>query len=219
MKHNRLNGIVLGLGAVALVFSFGFAHAEDIVGDPYALNVCPVSGEPLGSMGDPLVLNHDGREIRFCCAGCEPQFKAEPAKFLAKIDELMIKEQEKFYPLTTCVVAGKELDENAQSRIVNNRLMKFCCANCPTTAASTPEKFIAKLDEAVLQQQNENYALKTCPVSGKELGSMGEPLTMVVANRLIKLCCAGCEKTAAKHPAKMIALIDGKEFKEGSESK
>lgn len=219
MKHDRLNGILLGLSVAALVFTLGTAQAEDLVGDPYALNVCPVSGEPLGSMGDPLIFNHDGREIRFCCSGCEPMFKAEPAKYLAKLDELMTKEQEKFYPLTTCVVSGEELDENAESRIVNNRLMKFASAEYAATAAKTPEKFIAKLDEAVIERQSKNYPLKTCIVSGQELGSMGDPIKMVVANRLIELCCAGCVKTANKYPAKMIALIDGKEFKEGSDTK
>ena len=38
-------------------------------GDPYYLTYCPVTREPLGSMGDAVVHNYQGREIRFCCAG------------------------------------------------------------------------------------------------------------------------------------------------------
>ena len=37
-------------------------------------------------MGDPIVITHEGREVRFCCAGCVPKFKAEPAKYLAMLD-------------------------------------------------------------------------------------------------------------------------------------
>ena len=52
---------------------------------PYPLNVCIVAGEKLGSMGKPHVIVHEGQEIKFCCSGCEPDFKKEPAKFLAKL--------------------------------------------------------------------------------------------------------------------------------------
>lgn len=52
---------------------------------PYPLEVCVVAGEKLGSMGKPHVIVHEGQEIKFCCSGCEPDFKKEPAKFLAKL--------------------------------------------------------------------------------------------------------------------------------------
>jgi len=52
----------------------------------YPLDVCVVSGDKLGAMGDPIVITHEGREVRFCCAGCVPKFKAEPAKYLAMLD-------------------------------------------------------------------------------------------------------------------------------------
>lgn len=57
------------------------AQSED-----YPLDVCVVTGQKLGSMGDPIVITHEGREVRFCCGGCVAKFKAEPAKYLAKLD-------------------------------------------------------------------------------------------------------------------------------------
>ena len=60
-------------------------QAQTLEGD-YPLDVCVVSGAKLGSMGDPIVFNHEGREVRFCCGNCIDDFKAEPAKFLAKLD-------------------------------------------------------------------------------------------------------------------------------------
>ena len=37
-------------------------------------------------------------------------------------------------------------------------------------------------------------------ISGGKLGSMGEPVEVVIANRLFRLCCAGCEAELRKNP-------------------
>lgn len=62
------------------------APAGDKPATPYPLDTCIVSGEKLGGMGDAVVLIHDGREIKFCCASCVKQFNKDPAGWLAKID-------------------------------------------------------------------------------------------------------------------------------------
>jgi len=54
---------------------------------PYPLDVCVVSGEKLGEMGKPVVIQHEGREIQFCCPACVDKFKQDPAKYLKKLDE------------------------------------------------------------------------------------------------------------------------------------
>lgn len=53
---------------------------------PYPLDYCIVSGEKLGSMGEPIVKVYDGREVRFCCSGCVKRFEADKGGYLAKID-------------------------------------------------------------------------------------------------------------------------------------
>lgn len=58
----------------------------------YPLKTCLVSGEALGSMGDatPFVYHAAGKPDRvvfFCCEGCTDDFKADPAKFLKKVDD------------------------------------------------------------------------------------------------------------------------------------
>ncbi|MDA0768314.1 MAG: hypothetical protein O3A87_10655 [Verrucomicrobia bacterium] len=53
--------------------------------DDYPLKVCPVSGEELGSMGKPVVVTHEGTEVRLCCKECLPKFKADPAKFVEMV--------------------------------------------------------------------------------------------------------------------------------------
>jgi YHS domain-containing protein len=54
---------------------------------PYPLDTCVVSGEKLGKMGEPKVIVHEGQEVKFCCPGCEKEFRKDPAKVLKAIAE------------------------------------------------------------------------------------------------------------------------------------
>jgi multidrug efflux pump subunit AcrA (membrane-fusion protein) len=47
-----------------------------------ASKTCPVSGKPLGSMGEPVRVVVDGREVLLCCSGCEPALRRDPGKYL-----------------------------------------------------------------------------------------------------------------------------------------
>lgn len=48
---------------------------------------CPVTDEPLGSMGVPRKVTVEGRDVFLCCEGCEEELKANPEKYLAKLPE------------------------------------------------------------------------------------------------------------------------------------
>jgi hypothetical protein len=52
------------------------------------------------------------------------------------------------------------------------------------------------------------YPLKTCLVSGEELGKMGEPYRLIYQGQEIRLCCKGCEKDFNKEPEKYLQKID-----------
>ena len=52
------------------------------------------------------------------------------------------------------------------------------------------------------------YPLTVCVVSGEKLGGMGEPYTVTVEGRTVKLCCDGCEEDLLKEPAKYLAKLD-----------
>jgi YHS domain-containing protein len=54
---------------------------------PYPLDHCVVSGEKLGSMGEPHVFVYEGQEIKQCCDNCEPKFRKDPEKYLKMIAE------------------------------------------------------------------------------------------------------------------------------------
>jgi len=56
------------------------------VTDNYPIKTCIVSGEALGSMGEPFKYVHEGTTVKFCCEGCLDEFKENPTKFLAKLN-------------------------------------------------------------------------------------------------------------------------------------
>lgn len=52
---------------------------------PYPLTTCIVSGDKLGEMGKPVMLDYKGRQVGFCCKSCIGDFEKDPAKYLAKL--------------------------------------------------------------------------------------------------------------------------------------
>lgn len=177
------------------------------VGDAYSLGVCPVSGEKLGSMGDPVVFIKDGKEIRLCCAGCQKKFDANVEAMVKEIDAKLIADQESHYPAKTCINSGAELKDGGVSFVVGNRLVKTCCAKCEAKVKADPVAFLAKLDQQVIEAQKADYKATVCPISGEPLGDA--PVEMVVANRLVKLCSANCKAGVDKDPAAALSKVDG----------
>lgn len=180
--------------------------------EPYALDTCPVSGQKLGSMGDPVIKVYGGREVRLCCSGCIDKFEADPEGYFKAIDAKIIADQMPLYPVSTCVVSGEPLVEDGEDIAINtvygNRLVRLCCTMCKREFAEDPAAFITKLDAAAADAQREHYPLSTCPVSGAALGSMGDPVETVVAGRLIRLCCSGCLPKVAANPLPYITAVD-----------
>jgi len=181
--------------------------------EPYTLETCPVSGEKLGSMGEAIVLDVDGRQVKLCCKGCVKKFEQDKAKHLAVVDEGLTAQQLPYYPLDTCIVSGEPLVEDGKSVavdvVIGNRLFRTCCKECVKALNKNSGKYLAELDAAVIKAQLKDYPLETCIVRDKgKLGSMGDPVQRVVGNRLVQFCCGGCEPAFAKDPAAHLAKLD-----------
>lgn len=189
------------------------AEAGKITGDPYTLTTCPVSGMALGKMGKPVVHNYNGREVRFCCEGCVGKFEKNADEYIQKIDAEVIKQQSEVYPLETCLVTGGKLGSMGEpvNYVYNNRLVKLCCAGCIEQIEADPAKYIAKLDEAVIAKQKDTYKLTTCAVTDEKLEAMGKPVDVVIANQLVRLCCAGCKGKLMEDPTAYLSKVQGKE--------
>lgn len=51
------------------------------------------------------------------------------------------------------------------------------------------------------------YTLKTCVVSGNELGSMGKVVTKTYEGQEVKFCCKPCIKKFDANPAKYLSKL------------
>lgn len=180
------------------------------IAHPYPLTTCIVSGEDLGEGDEAIIRVVDGREVRFCCEGCTDEYAENTEAFNEKIDAAIIKQQLMHYPITTCIVGKGELGEMGEpiNLVHNNRLVQFCCKGCLPKFKEDPDKYIAELDQMILESQIENYPLTTCVVGKGELGGMGEPINIVYMNRLVRFCCKGCLPEFKKNPAAYMATID-----------
>jgi len=179
--------------------------AEARVGEVYSLGVCPISGEELGGMGEPLAKVIEGREVRFCCAGCVKGFANDPSKAEA-LDKLIIADQSALYPSDKCINSGATLNDSAVVFVAGNREFKTCCNNCAAKVKADPASFIKKLNDAVIEKQKETYKLDKDVVTGEALKA--DAIDYVVANRLIRLNGDESVKAFEANPHKYIAEID-----------
>ena len=52
---------------------------------------CPITGEPLGSMGTPVKVDLKNQSVFLCCKACQKKALADPVKTLEKVKELRAK--------------------------------------------------------------------------------------------------------------------------------
>jgi len=189
------------------------AATPAMVGDPYPLDTCIVSGEKLGADAKVVVLSgqkdplQNGRQMKFCCPKCEASFAAEPAKYIRELDAKIVAAQAKSYPIDHCLVMPDEkLDDGAKTVVYGNRLYRLCCPKCVRKFGQDPAKWSAAYEKEVVAAQKKAYPLTTCPISGKPLGDGA--VDVVVGSRLIRACCPGCVGPIKADPAAAFAKVD-----------
>jgi hypothetical protein len=94
-------------------------------------------------------------------------------------------------------------------------------ASAPDAASTQPAKDTKKADQpkpaekpaatpaaAKADHVGDPYTLATCPISGKKLGAMGDPVIKVYDGREVRFCCDQCPATFEKDKAKSWAKVD-----------
>lgn len=174
----------------------------------YPLKTCPVSDEPLDVNGEPLDIVVQGRLVRMCCKSCVKVLTKDPSAVFAAIDQGVIEQQRPAYPLKTSAVSGKELGAEAVDHVVGTRLLRLATKDELAAFEKDPAKYMAIVDQALIEAQKASYAPTVCPISGEALGSMGDPYDVLYGTRLVRLCCKGCVKKYEKDPAAAVAKLD-----------
>jgi YHS domain-containing protein len=117
------------------------------------------------------------------------------------------------YPLDMCPVMNVKIDSKGSPVTFeqDGRTVKVCCARCERSFKADAERFHKKMDAMITAKQKAGYPLKTCLVSGEELGGeMGEPVNYVhrPTNQLVRFCCAGCVDAFKEEPAKFLVKLE-----------
>lgn len=153
--------------------------------------VCPVSGKKLGSMGTPIKKRIGDQDLFLCCSNCT---KGKVDRTHWGTIHANIKKAQ-----AICPVMGKPLPAKAKWTVVEGQLVYVCCPPCIDKIQREPTKWLAKVDvsyaAATMSHDDIRIATqKICPVSGKKLGSMGEPIKRRIGKEELFLCCKGCAK-------------------------
>lgn len=200
--------------------------------------ICPVSGKLLGSMGDPVAVDVGGDRVFVCCAGCVNAVKANPEKYLTGKPEIFVTSATKedaalIAAQKKCPVMDESLGSmgNPIKVMVGDKPIFLCCKGCVKKIQAEPAKYLAMVyggnqatSEANASSSNSmqisvtsatqaDAALiakqKVCPVMDEPLGSMGNPIKVMVGDKPIFLCCRGCIKKIEAEPAKYLAMVYG----------
>ncbi len=157
-----------------------------------AQQICPVSGKRLGNMGAPIKRRIGQQELFLCCDGC--------AKGKVNKDHWATIHKNIKQAQSICPVMGKPLPAKSKWTIVQGQLIYVCCPPCIEKIQREPAKWLKKIDQQYAASRNpltdelKIASQQICPVSGKKLGSMGQPLKTRIGKEEVFLCCKACRK-------------------------
>lgn len=136
---------------------------------------CPVTGERLGEMPEPIPARVLGRTILVCCEDCVETVERNPRYYLSRVDrELTIPPKANHRPVPS---------DRPEPATPSNR----------SVAPISPP----------LQGTKWN-GQKTCPVTGEELGSMGPPIPVKIRGKTVWVCCQSCVSALQRNPDKYL---------------
>lgn len=177
-------------------------------GDAFYLSKCVICNSLLGSKGDTFDLQEQRRTVRLCSAACVATFRNDPAESWRRLDRALIADQAPHYPLDASIVSNAPLTPDAIDVICGNRLFRVNTPAERNALLNDPQPYFVALDRAVIDAQRPSYGMpRKCPVQGDILDS-DTPIDLVVANRMIRVCCADCARTVRAHPSQYLALVD-----------
>ncbi len=107
-------------------------------------------------------------------------------------------------------MTGKDLPAKAPSSSWSaNRLVRVGDDKEQAEFLRDAPKYFAALNKAAVEAQGKDYPFTKCLVSDETFGGdMGEAVDVVVAGRLMRLCCKSCLKGIEKEPSKFVSQVD-----------
>ncbi len=192
----------------------------------YPTTTCLVSGRTLGEHATTTM--HEGTLVKLCCNGCKETFTENPAPYLRRLatakcasfgnialgsdtwtaeqTAAFVAEQAATYPLTTCPISGKLLEDGkAVNLVLEDTLVRVCCKECVDEAKSRATEIVTKVQSAAFTAQKSDYPLDVCVVTNKPLGERAA--TTMVGTVLVRTCTTNCASHIAENRSAIVAQI------------
>lgn len=130
---------ILAFGVVVAADSTKVAATPSTPKKQHPQEICLVMG---GKINKKLFTDIQGQRVYYCCAMCQPKFKANPDSFFQKAaaDGVVFENVQK-----VCPISGEKFDKKIYSDYEGRRVF-FCCRKCRSTFATDPIKYIMRLD-------------------------------------------------------------------------
>lgn len=193
----------------------------------YPIGTCIVSGKPLTESAVSAMCG--STLVRLCCSGCKTRFQAEPSHFLARLETAKstsygavplateqwtkaqatqwLRDQVPDYPLSTCPVSGKPIDEigTPHDVLLDGVLVRLCSEKCATRASERSAEIVTAVQSAAFANQKGSYPSSLCAVSGKPLGDRAGSL--MLGTTLVRTCSSTCMKHLTANRSAIVATL------------
>ncbi|MGB7326651.1 MAG: hypothetical protein WBD31_17375 [Rubripirellula sp.] len=158
----HMNVQITNVGSEPLVFHAMGKRSSGKLSDELLISLqatCPVSGQPLGSMGKPPKITIGDKSLFVCCAGCTKKVEASPEQYLTKyytakgeqvregVFQSTLADANAIAIQKTCPVMDEPLGGmGVPGKVnVNGKAVYICCPGCAKKLAAEPDKYLAAL--------------------------------------------------------------------------
>lgn len=163
--------------------------------------VCPVMD---GKIDKALFVDFNGKRIYVCCEGCIDILKADPAKYIKKLETQEITLATTQVLQTVCPVMDSKINK-AMYVDFNGKRVYVCCEGCIDKVKADPAKYIKKLEAQGITVARTPGKQTLCPVAGTKID---KAVYVDVDGKRIYLCCKGCGATIKADPSKYIGKLE-----------
>jgi YHS domain-containing protein len=163
-RQLHMNVQINNAGSEPLVFHAVGKLASGKLSDELLISLqatCPVSGQPLGSMGKPPKITIGDKSLFVCCAGCTKKVESSPERYFTKyytakgeqvregVFKSTLADADAIAAQKTCPVMDEPLGGMGVPLkvAVKGKAVYICCAGCAKKLRAEPDRFLAKLDE------------------------------------------------------------------------
>ncbi|MDF1841137.1 MAG: hypothetical protein P1U77_06845 [Rubripirellula sp.] len=137
--------------------------------------ICPVSGKPLGSMGQSVAVEVSGEKVYVCCVSCAESVNADPGKYASGRPEITVSaataaDASLIASQGTCPVMDEPLGSMGQpiKVTVGTKPVFLCCKGCIKKIKSDPAKYLAMVYGDGSSQANSGQVASSVVPAGTE---------------------------------------------------